>query len=166
VNQSINHNKNDFKNIREGLTHYHSFQISMNQSIVIHDNFKSMRKKISIHYCSFEIRVNQLIEISNDFKERRKSLTSTIVHFKLKSVDRLIALIIISYNFKDKSTSTGALQTVNIYCEKVEMCCLAQEIGYSAPNSCSLPWLLKGATELRTSEKECNKLDLTAAQYF
>jgi hypothetical protein len=107
-----------------------------------------------------------LIEISNDFKERRKSLTSTIVHFKLKLVDRLIALIIISYNFKDKNTSAGALQRVNIYCEKVEMCCLAQEIGFSAPKSCSLPWLIKGATELGTSEKECKKLDLTSAQYF
>jgi hypothetical protein len=43
---------------------------------------------------------------------------------------------------------------------------LAQEIGFSAPNSCSLPWLVKGATQLCTSKKECNKLDLTAAQYF
>jgi hypothetical protein len=29
-----------------------------------------------------------------------------------------------------------------------------------------LPWLVKGATQLCTSKKECNKLDLTAAQYF
>jgi hypothetical protein len=44
---------------------------------------------------------------------------------------------------------------------------LAQEIGFSAPNSCSLPWLvIKGATQLCTSKKECNKLNLTAAQYF
>ncbi len=42
----------------------------------------------------------------------------------------------------------------------------AQEIGFSAPNSCSLPWLVEGATQLCTSKKECNKLDLTAAQYF
>ncbi len=43
---------------------------------------------------------------------------------------------------------------------------LAQEIGFSAPDSCSLPWLVKGATQLCTSKTECNKLDLTAAQYF
>jgi hypothetical protein len=40
---------------------------------------------------------------------------------------------------------------------------LAQEIDFSAPNSCRLLWLVKGATELCTSKKECNKLDLTAA---
>jgi hypothetical protein len=43
---------------------------------------------------------------------------------------------------------------------------LAQETGFSAPNSSRLPWLVKGATQLCTSKKECNKLDLTAAQYF
>jgi hypothetical protein len=43
---------------------------------------------------------------------------------------------------------------------------LAQEIDFSAPNSCSLPWLVKGATQFCTSKKECNKLNLTAAQYF
>jgi hypothetical protein len=44
---------------------------------------------------------------------------------------------------------------------------LAQEIGFSAPNSSSLPWLLvKVATQLCASKKECNKLDLTVAQYF
>ncbi len=44
---------------------------------------------------------------------------------------------------------------------------MCQEIGFSAPNSCSLPWLVKGATQLCTSKKkECNKLDLTAAQNF
>jgi hypothetical protein len=53
-----------------------------------------------------------------------------------------------------------------IYCEKVKCPGLAQEIGFSAPNLCSLPWLVKGATQLCTSKKECNKLDLTAAQYF
>jgi hypothetical protein len=41
-----------------------------------------------------------------------------------------------------------------------------KEIGYSAPNSCSLPWLVKGTTQLCTSKKEYNKLDLTVAQYF
>jgi hypothetical protein len=43
---------------------------------------------------------------------------------------------------------------------------LAQEIGFSAPKQWSLPWLVKGSTQLCTSTKECNKLDLTAAQYF
>jgi len=38
--------------------------------------------------------------------------------------------------------------------------------GFSAPNSCSLQWLVKCATQLCTSKKDCNKLDLTAAQYF
>jgi hypothetical protein len=43
---------------------------------------------------------------------------------------------------------------------------LAQEISFSAPDSCSLPWLVKGTPQLYTSKKECNKLDLPAAQYF
>jgi hypothetical protein len=42
----------------------------------------------------------------------------------------------------------------------------SQEIGFSAPNVGSLSWLVKGATHLCSSKKECNKLDLTAAQYF
>jgi len=50
-----------------------------------------------------------------------------------------------------------------IYCKKVKMC---QEIGFSAPNSCSLPWLVNGPTQLCTSKNECNKLDVTEAQYF
>jgi hypothetical protein len=40
---------------------------------------------------------------------------------------------------------------------------LAQEIDFSAPNAGSLPWLVKGATQLYTFQKECNKLDLTVA---
>jgi hypothetical protein len=40
---------------------------------------------------------------------------------------------------------------------------LDQKIGFSAPNSCILPWLVKGATQLCTSQKECNKVHLTAA---
>jgi len=39
-------------------------------------------------------------------------------------------------------------------------------MGFSAPNLCSLPWLVKGATQQCISKKECNKLDLTPAQYF
>jgi hypothetical protein len=57
------------------------------------------------------------------------------------------------------------LQT-EICCNKVKCAGLAQEIGFSAPNSCSLLWLVKGTTQLCTSKKECNKLNLTAAQYF
>jgi hypothetical protein len=41
---------------------------------------------------------------------------------------------------------------------------LVQEIGFSAPNSCSLPWLAKA--QHSCALKECNKLLLTAAQYF
>jgi hypothetical protein len=48
-------------------------------------------------------------------------------------------------------------------CEKVKSAGLAQEI---APNSCSVPWLVNVTTQLCPSEKECNKLDLAAAQYF
>jgi len=58
------------------------------------------------------------------------------------------------------------LRTVKFIAKKSKCAGLAQEIGFSAPNSCSLPWLVKGATHLGTSKKECNKLDLTAAQYF
>jgi hypothetical protein len=43
------------------------------------------------------------------------------------------------------------------------MCPFAQEIAFSAPNSYSWPWLVKGATQVCTSNKECNQLDLTAA---
>jgi len=43
---------------------------------------------------------------------------------------------------------------------------LAQKIGFSASNLCSLPQLVKGATQLCTSKKECNKLDLTTTQYI
>jgi hypothetical protein len=58
------------------------------------------------------------------------------------------------------------LQTVKFIVKKSKCASLAQEIGFSAPNSYSLPWLVKGATQVCTSKKECNKLDLTAAQYF
>jgi len=58
------------------------------------------------------------------------------------------------------------LQTV-IFIVKYSKCAgLAQEIGFFAPNSCSLPWLVKGATQLCTSKKECSKLDLTSAEYI
>jgi hypothetical protein len=34
------------------------------------------------------------------------------------------------------------------------------------PNLCSLPWLVKGATQLWTSKKEWNKLDLNCSSVF
>ncbi len=37
---------------------------------------------------------------------------------------------------------------------------------FFAPNSSILQWLVNGAPQLCTSKKECNKLDLNAAQYF
>jgi hypothetical protein len=43
---------------------------------------------------------------------------------------------------------------------------LAQEIGFSALNASRLPWRVNGATQLCTAKRECNELDLTAAQYF
>jgi hypothetical protein len=58
------------------------------------------------------------------------------------------------------------LQTVKFIAKKSKCAGLIQEIGFSAPNSCSFQRLVKGATELCTSKKECKKLDLTAAQYF
>jgi hypothetical protein len=58
------------------------------------------------------------------------------------------------------------LQTVKFIATKSWSVGLAQEIGFIAPNSGSLSWQVKGATQLCTSQKEGNKLDLTAAQYF
>jgi hypothetical protein len=45
------------------------------------------------------------------------------------------------------------LQTVQFIGKKSKCARLAQEIGFSAPNSCSLPWLIKGTTQLCTSKK-------------
>ncbi len=50
------------------------------------------------------------------------------------------------------------LQTVKFIAKKSKGANLAQEIGFSAPNLCSL--LPKAATQFCTSKKECNKLDL------
>jgi hypothetical protein len=55
------------------------------------------------------------------------------------------------------------LQTVKSIVKMSKCACLDQEIDFLAPNLCSLPCLVKGATQLCTSKKECNKLDLTAA---
>jgi hypothetical protein len=49
------------------------------------------------------------------------------------------------------------LQKVQFIAKKSKCAGLAQEIGFFAPNSSSLPWLVKGATQLCTSKKECNK---------
>jgi hypothetical protein len=68
-----------------------------------------------------------------------------------------------------KSISTGAQYVTpdSKFIAKMSKCAsLAQENDFSAPNSSSLPLLVKGATELCTSKKECNKFGLTAAQYF
>jgi len=44
---------------------------------------------------------------------------------------------------------------------------LAQDIGFSAPKSCSLLWLVKGATQLcAPPKKSVIKLDLNVAPYF
>jgi hypothetical protein len=54
-------------------------------------------------------------------------------------------------------------QTVKFIVTMWKCACLAPEIDFSASNLCSLPCLVKGATQLCTSKKQCNKLDLTAA---
>jgi len=54
------------------------------------------------------------------------------------------------------------LDRVKFIVKKSKCASWAQE----KPNSCSLPWLVKGATQMCTSKKECNKLDLSAVQYF
>jgi hypothetical protein len=58
------------------------------------------------------------------------------------------------------------LQTAKVIANNSKCAGLGQKIGFIGPNSFSLPWLVKGATQLCTSRKKCNKLDLTAAQYF
>ncbi len=58
------------------------------------------------------------------------------------------------------------VQTVKLIDKKSKCAGLTDEIGFSAPNSSSLPWQGKVATQLCTSKKECNEWDLTAVQYF
>jgi hypothetical protein len=58
------------------------------------------------------------------------------------------------------------LQTVKFIVKKSKCAGSVQEIGFSAPNSCSLLRLVEGATQLGTSRKDCTKFDLTVAQYF
>jgi hypothetical protein len=45
------------------------------------------------------------------------------------------------------------LQTVKFIAKKSKCAGLAQEIGFSAPNLWSLPWLVKGTTQLCTSKR-------------
>ncbi len=73
------------------------------------------------------------------------------------------------YPLHSKSISNGVQYVTpdsKIYCKKVKMCWFSSGHWFSAPNSCILPWLVDGATQLCTSKTECNRLDLTAAQYF
>jgi len=58
------------------------------------------------------------------------------------------------------------LQILQLIVKNSKCVGLAQEIGFCAPNLCTWLWLVNGATQLCTSKNECNKLDLTAAQYF
>jgi hypothetical protein len=39
------------------------------------------------------------------------------------------------------------------YCEKVKMCRFTSGYWFFCTDSCSLPWLVKGATQLCTSKK-------------
>ncbi len=64
-----------------------------------------------------------------------------------------------------RSSSSGARYMIlqsKIGWRKVKMC----RFGSGKPNSCNFPCLVNDATQWCTSKKECNKLDLTAAQYF
>jgi hypothetical protein len=58
------------------------------------------------------------------------------------------------------------LHTVKFIAKKSKCAGLVQEISFFAPNLCSFQWLVNGTTQLWTSKKECNKLNLTAPQYF
>jgi hypothetical protein len=74
-----------------------------------------------------------------------------------------------SHNTPVKSISTGAQYVTpdsKFKAKKSKCASLDQENDFSAPNSSSLPWLVNGPTQLCTSKKECNKLGLTAPQYF
>jgi hypothetical protein len=71
--------------------------------------------------------------------------------------------------FSTESISTGARYVFpdsKFVVKKSKCAGLDQEISFCAPNRGNLAWLVKGATQLCTSKKECNKLDLTADQYF
>jgi hypothetical protein len=72
----------------------------------------------------------------------------------------------LSRNDHTKSISTGAQYVTpnnKIYCEKVEMSWYSSGNWFFVPNSWLLQWLVNGTTQLCTSEKECNKLNLNVA---
>jgi hypothetical protein len=53
------------------------------------------------------------------------------------------------------------LKTGKFIVKKSKCAASAQEIGFSAPNSCSFSWVVKGATHLCTSKKDpCKSLQL------
>jgi hypothetical protein len=56
------------------------------------------------------------------------------------------------------------LQTVKVIVKKSK--CAGLGNWFFTPNSCSLLWLVEGATQLCTSKSERNKLNLTTDQYF
>jgi hypothetical protein len=54
-----------------------------------------------------------------------------------------------------------------IHCEKVKMCRFSSRNWFFCTKFVlACPWVVNDATQLCTSKNECNKLDLTAAQYF
>jgi len=69
-----------------------------------------------------------------------------------------------------KSISSGAEYVTpdsKIYREKVKMCWFISGTWFFCTKFVRLAWLVKGATQLCTSKRgDCNKLDLTAPQYF
>ncbi len=93
----------------------------------------------------------------------------TMLYFLCLSWQRWTSTHTCTFTFRSEasqsiSTSAQYLTPDNkIYCEKVKMCRFSLENWFFL---CSLQWLVKGATHLCTSKKECNKLDLTATQYF
>jgi hypothetical protein len=97
------------------------------------------------------------------FDSRFKVKYSVLIYNNLK-------LIIQFHMFKFVRASplvpSMRLQRVKFTVKNSKCVGLVQEISFSAPNSCCLPWLVKGGTHFCTSKDECNKLDLTEAQYF
>jgi hypothetical protein len=68
-----------------------------------------------------------------------------------------------------KSISTGAQYVTpdsKIHCEKVKMCRFGSENWFFCSKFVQLAVAGKKAQHLCTSKKECNRLDLTPAQYF
>ncbi len=67
------------------------------------------------------------------------------------------------------SISTGAHYVTpdsKIYCEKVKICQFSSGKWFFCTKFVHLAVASKGATQLCTSKKECDKLNLSAGQYF